>query len=218
MKAIRLLIADDHNILRQGLIDILKNYNDICIVAEAENGNMLMKKYDLFKPDVVLADIEMPELSGIEAAQQILKSYPDAKFLFLSMHYTDEYIYKIDSIGGKGLVSKEIIKDELVNAIRAVARSEMYFMGKTEAEVQQIKETYNKLMHESSAADLTQREISILLYIADGLSSEEIAEELHIGKRTIDFARTQIMKKLDIDTSNKLLIYAIENREKLKLY
>lgn len=218
MKAIRLLIADDHNILRQGLIDILKNYNDICIVAEAENGNMLMKKYDLFKPDVVLADIEMPELSGIEAAQKILESYPDAKFLFLSMHYTDEYIYKIDSIGGKGLVSKEIIKDELVNAIRAVAASEKYFMGKTEDEIKKIIDNYDKLLNESSAAVLTQREIAILQFIAEGLSSEQIADELHIGKRTIDFARTVIMKKLDIDTSNKLLIYAIENKEKLKLY
>jgi DNA-binding NarL/FixJ family response regulator len=218
MKAIRLLIADDHNILRQGLIDILKNYSDICIVAEAENGNMLMKKYDLFKPDVVLADIEMPELSGIEAAQKILESYPDAKFLFLSMHYTDEYIYKIDSIGGKGLVSKEIIKDELVNAIRAVAGSEKYFMGKTENEIQKIKDNYDKLLNESSAAVLTQREIAILQFIAEGLSSEEIANELHIGKRTIDFARTKIMKKLDIDTSNKLLIYAIEYKERLKLY
>lgn len=218
MKAIRLLIADDHNILRQGLIDILKFYNDICIVAEAENGNMLIKKYDLFKPDVVLADIEMPELSGIEAAQKILSFDSNAKFLFLSMHYTDEYIYKIQSIGGKGLVSKEIIKDELVNAIRAVARSERYFMGKTDAEVRQIKENYDKLLHESSAASLTQREISILLYIAEGLSSEEIAEELHIGKRTIDFVRVQIMKKLKLDASNKLLIYAIENKEKLKLY
>jgi DNA-binding NarL/FixJ family response regulator len=218
MKAIRLLIADDHNILRQGLVDILKNYEDICIVAEAENGTMLIKKYDLFKPDVVLADIEMPEISGIEAAEKILSSYPDAKFLFLSQHFDEEYIYKIDSIGGKGLVSKEIIKDELVNAIRTVARSEKYFMGKTQAEVSRIKDNYDKLLNESTAAALTQREISILQYIAGGLSSEEIAEELHIGKRTIDFARTKIMKKLDIDTSNKLLIYAIENKEKLKLY
>lgn len=218
MDIIKLIIADDHNILRQGLVGILKNYDDICVVAEAEDGNSLIRKYELFKPDVVLTDIEMPELSGLAAAIKILENYPAAKILFLSMHYSDEYIIRIEEIGGKGLISKEIIKDELVTAIRSVARGESYFMGKSSAEMMQIKERYNKLQKEENKHVLTKREKEILKFIADGFTSDQIGDKLHVGKRTIDFARTQIMRKLQIDSSHQLLIYAIENREKFKFY
>lgn len=218
MKTIRLLLADDHNILRQGLIDILRNYTDLCIVGEAENGNMLVKKYEVFNPDVVLADIEMPELSGLDASKIILQKYPNAKILFLSMHYSDEYIYKICVLGGKGLISKEIIKDELVTAIRTVADGGDYFMGKSDDEVSAIKEKFGRKLKESSTSVLSKRQVQILLYVAEGYSSEEIADKLHIGKRTVDFARAQIMHKLNIDSAQKLLIYAIENKETLKFY
>ncbi len=218
MQVIKLLIADDHNILRQGLINILNDYEDICIVAEAEDGNGLVRKYELFKPDVVLTDIEMPGLSGLAAAIKIIESDPYAKILFLSMHYSDEYIVKIDEIGGKGLVSKEIIRDELVAAIRTVAGGESYFMGKTANELFQIKERYNKTLKVDSKNALSKRELVILKLIAEGLSSDLIADKLHVGKRTIDFSRTQIMRKLEIETLHQLLVYAIENKEKYKFY
>jgi DNA-binding NarL/FixJ family response regulator len=218
MRIIKLIIADDHNILRQGLVGILKNYEDICIVAEAEDGNSLIRKYEMFKPDVVLTDIEMPELSGLAAAIEIIEKHPEAKILFLSMHYSDEYIIRIDEIGGMGLVSKEIIKDELVTAIRTVAEGNQYFMGKSPSELLHIKEQYNKLQKEENKATLTKREKEVLKFISEGLTSDQIGDKLHVGKRTIDFARTQIMRKLKIDSSHQLLIYAIENKEKFKFY
>jgi len=218
MQVIKLLIADDHNILRQGLINILNDYEDICIVAEAEDGNALVRKYELFKPDVVLTDIEMPGLSGLAAAMNIIETDPHAKILFLSMHYSDEYIVKIDEIGGKGLVSKEIIRDELVAAIRTVAAGESYFMGKSANELFQIKERYSKSLKADSKNALSKRELVILKLIAEGLSSDMIADKLHVGKRTIDFSRTQIMRKLEVETLHQLLVYAIENKDKYKFY
>ena len=211
-KKIRLLIVDDHTILRQGLLDILRGYPDICVVAEAEDGSSMIVKYDMFNPDVVLTDIEMPVVSGLAAAKKIMQKDSNAKILFLSMHYTDEYIYKIDTTGGKGLVSKEIIKDELVNAIRTVADGERYFMGKTEEEVKAIRRRYDEILNKNDQekSTLTRREKTVLTYIAKGLTSEQIAEKLHIGKRTVDTYRQGLMDKLNIDSLPQLIRYSIQ--------
>lgn len=212
METIRLLVADDHNILRQGLVDILRHYKDMVVVAEAESGDEILLKYEKVKPDVVLTDIEMPFTSGINAAKKILQKYPEAKFLFLSMFYNDDYIYKIDSIGGKGLLSKEIIKDELINAIRLVSQGGSYYYGKTEEEIEFIR-TRNDLISgklKYSKSVLTPREKTVLLEIAKGSTSEGIAAALNIGKRTVDACRSSIMSKLNITTLPGLIKYAIE--------
>ena len=213
MQKIRLLLADDHNILRQGLIDILERYDDFCIVAEAEDGYSMINKYFAFNPDVVLCDIEMPGLNGIEAAQEILEKDKDAKIIFLSMHNSDEYIYKILQINASGLIPKEIIKNELVTSIRAVAGGEKYFMGKTIQEVEKIKVRFDNLKgisDETDSLNLTALEKQILFLVAEGKTSQEISEILHKSKRTIDSHRASIMNKLNLETLPQLIKYAVQ--------
>ena len=213
MQKIRLLLADDHNILRQGLIDILERYDDFCIVAEAEDGYNMINKYFIFNPDVVVCDIEMPGLNGIEAAQEILEKDKDAKIIFLSMHNSDEYIYKILQINASGLIPKEIIKNELVTSIRVVAGGEKYFMGKTIQEVEKIKvrfDNLNGITDETDSLNLTALEKQILFLVAEGKTSQEMSELLHKSKRTIDAQRASIISKLNLETLPQLIKYAVQ--------
>ena len=218
MGKIKVLLADDHNILRQGLIDVLRNYEDIVVVAEAESGSELKIKFDKHHPDIVLTDIEMPEGSGIEAATEILKSNPRAKILFLSMFFNEDYILKVDSIGGKGLLSKEIYKDELVNAIRTVYNGDTYYFGLKDEDINKLRTRSKEMMDKRKNKNtlLTPREHDILIEISKGISSEEIAENLNIGKRTVDTYRSSIMNKLNIDSLPKLVKYSIEYEENFK--
>lgn len=214
MNKIRLLIADDHTILRQGLVDILEKYDDICVVAEAEDGKSLVSKYFTFLPDVVLSDIEMPNLNGIEAAQEILKRDSAAKILFLSMYNSEEDFYKIYQAKALGLIPKEIIKNELVHAIRAVYNGDKYFLGKSESDIKAIITKYSTLSNtrlaEAQAITLTPTEKNVLLFIADGKTSQEIANITHKSKRTVDSIRSTIMSKLNLHTLPQLIKYAME--------
>ena len=214
MSKIRILIADDHTILRQGLVDILEKYDDICVVAEAEDGKSLISKYFTFLPDVVLSDIEMPNLNGIEAAKEILKRDTAAKILFLSMYNSEEDFYKIYQAKALGLIPKEIIKNELVHAIRTVYNGDKYFLGKTEPEIKAIITKYSTISNsnfaETRSTTLTPTEKNVLLFIADGKTSQEIANITNKSKRTVDSIRSTIMSKLNLHTLPQLIKYAME--------
>jgi len=210
---IRLLIAEDHTIVRQGLIDILSKYEDICIVGEVENGIMLIKKYETFKPDVVLTDIEMPEMKGTEAAKEILAKYPEAKIIFLTMYNSDEYIYKTYKLGAWGLIPKEVIKSELVESIRCVYEGEKYFMSKSHEDIKYIinKIEQNENMIEARSLQLTPREKEVLMILAQGKTSEQIAEILgNITKRSVESHRASMMKKLNFTKAVELIKFAVQ--------
>jgi two-component system, NarL family, response regulator NreC len=213
VSVIKILIADDHTILRQGLVGILEGYPDLCVVAEAENGLSMVSKYFAFQPDVVLSDIEMPEMNGVEAAREILLKDPGAKILFLSMHNSDENIYRLLLVKAYGLISKEVIKNELVLAIRTVADGKTYFQGKSEEEINNIRLKYSskqKRSFEEDALLLTPSEKKILLYIAEGKTSQEIAAITSKAKRTVDSVRATIMAKLNLHSLPQLIKYAID--------
>jgi DNA-binding NarL/FixJ family response regulator len=219
MNPIKLLIVDDHTILRQGLIGILEEYPDLCIVAEAENGQNMINKYFTFHPDVVLSDIEMPEVNGLEAAQEILKRDPNAKILFLSMHDSDENIYKLLQIKAYGLVPKEVIKNELVLAIRTVAKGKKYFQGRSEEDLEKIRLKYStkqKVSTKTIEDILTPAEKKILMQIADGKTSQEIANLSNRSKRTVDATRVSIMYKLRVHSLPQLIKYAIDYSVSIK--
>lgn len=215
---IRLLIAEDHTIVRQGLVDILSKYDDICIVGEAENGKILVKKYDIVIPDVVLTDIEMPEMNGTEAAKKILSKHQEAKIIFLTMYNSDEYIYKTYKLGAWGLIPKEVIKNELVEAILSVYEGNKYFMGKSKEEIKAIifKLEQHKNETEARALRLTPREKEILLILAQGKTSEQIAEILgSVTKRSIESHRSSMMQKLNFTNTVELIRFAVEYRYNL---
>lgn len=210
---ISVLISDDHNLVRQGLINMLENLPDIYVAGEAEDGQTLVEKYNQFKPDIILSDISMPGTNGFDAAEEILRINKKAKIIFLTAFTNDEYIYKAFKIGARGLLSKDITKGDLINAIRKVVNDENCFMGITEKEIESILKTFKDQKSSSqniSYVQLMDIEKIVLSYIAEGFSSIEIAQKLNLNKRVIDYHRVEIMEKLGINNLTQLIKYAVE--------
>jgi DNA-binding NarL/FixJ family response regulator len=208
---IRILICDDHSLVRSGIIKLLEEEDWIYIVGEAENGEEMIQKYISLKPDLILADISMPILSGIDSAKRIIHNYPKAKILFLSMLFDEQYVYCAVKVGAAGLLSKNVSKDELIYAIREVSSGRKYFGPLFDDK--KVKEIINKydenLSNNSISVKLTDREEVILKYISQGLMSEEIAEKMNLGKRTVDNIRTNIMQNFDLKSLPALISFAI---------
>lgn len=206
-QVIKILVADDHTLFRQGVIRLLEDNDEFEVIAEAENGKELVEMYFKLYPDVILADIAMPELTGPEAVQEILKLDNKAKALFLSMYDAGEYVYKVIKSGGKGLVNKNILEDELFLAIDKVYKGETYFGSKWNGEKLNIliNEFEKKSSEESKVEiELNFREEHILQLIIDGTTSKEIAEKLFLSKKTIDYYRSNLLRKFDIKTQVEL--------------
>ncbi len=213
MVKIKILIADDHKLFRTGLVKMLEGYSDILIIGEAEDGQELCDKYLKLRPDVVLTDISMPLSSGTEAAKKIIESDKTAKILFLSMYYSEEYIYTGIISGGSGLVNKNIMEEELVEAIRKVYSGERYF-GKsfTEEMLAELLLKYDSIYIKNvdmQKPDLSRRELEVLKHIGEGCTSAEISNKLYIDIRTVDTHRSNIMHKLNLKSLSELIKYAI---------
>jgi DNA-binding NarL/FixJ family response regulator len=208
---IRLLIADDHNLFREGIKNLLGDEKDIFIVGEAETGESLVTKYIELKPDIVLADISMPQLTGIEALEKLKKSGEQPKFLFLSMFDGDEYVYYCAKAGCYGLVSKKIMRGELIFAIKTVNEGKRYFGAKIpEEKLNEIINNFEKKTERTrNGYELTPREEQIVRLISEGLTSNEIADKLFVSKRTIDTHRTHLIQKLNLKSLPDLIKYSI---------
>ncbi len=211
---INILIADDHKLFRTGLIKMLSGYPDISVCGEAENGEELIKKYFELKPDVTLVDISMPVLSGTGAAKRIKSRDKLAKILFLSMFYSEEHIYTCLVSGGSGLVSKNILEDELVFAIRKIYCGERFFGKDFSGEkltelILKFESVYlNKI--NVKKPDLSKRELDVLMLIGEGYTSAEISNKLVIDIRTVETHRTHIMHKLQLKSLSELIKYAVQ--------
>jgi DNA-binding NarL/FixJ family response regulator len=204
---IKILVADDHTLFRQGVIRLLEDNKDFSVVAEAENGNELIEKYFKICPDIILTDIAMPELTGIQAVQEILKRDRNAKALFLSMYDTGEYVYKVIKSGGMGLVNKNILEEELFLAIDKVWTGNKYFGSKwTGKEIEQLIYDYeNRLDNNPNInIELNFREEQILQLIIEGATSKDIAENMQLSKKTIDYYRSNLLRKFNIKTQIEL--------------
>ena len=210
---IRILVADDHQLFRSGVISLLEDEPDIFVVGEAENGEELINLYFQLKPDVVLIDISMPFLTGTEALKEIKKGDPDVKALFVSMHDTEEYVYFALKHNAAGLISKNIMKGELIYAIKTAYNGNQYFgQGWPEEKLREIMTRFEYLTGKSSKDNpsLTPREREILRQIGYGLTSMEIAQKIKLSKRTIDSHRSHIMKKLGVSSLPELIKYALK--------
>ncbi|MCX7875288.1 MAG: response regulator transcription factor [Melioribacteraceae bacterium] len=213
IEPIRILIADDHQLFRSGITSLLDDVSDILIVGEAENGEQTIEKYFELKPDIILLDISMPKLDGLEVIKRIKVKDRNVKVIFLTMHDSEEYIFFADKLGAKGLLSKNTLKGELIFAIKTVYQNEIYF-GK-QYDKEKLKELRKKFKGSSSTIlddtiALTEREKEILIYIADGLLSKEIGDKLGITKRTVDYHRSRIMQRLGIKTLPEFISYAVK--------
>jgi len=216
---IKVLVADDHKLFRSGIIRLLQDHPNIYILGEAENGLDLVEKFFEVNPDVVLADIAMPQMSGLEAISTIKEKDPGVKALFLSMYDSDEYIYKVLKSGGSGLINKNIMEGELIFALEQVFNGEKYFRGKwDENKLQQLINDFdsNKVSEKHDLEEINYMEEQILRFINQGLNSREIAEKLKTSKKSIDYYRSTLMKKFSLNTQSDLIRFAFLhfNREK----
>jgi DNA-binding NarL/FixJ family response regulator len=197
-------IVDDHQLFRNGLRFILENEEDLEVVIEASNGKQFLEFLKNYKPDVVLMDINMPEMDGIETTKQALIQFPDLHVLVLSMYSDIEYYNTMIGLGVKGFILKDIDNDELAGAVRRVYSGGTYFSQ--ELLLQLIK---NK--PEDEKIDLTRREKEVLDLICQGFSNQQISDKLYISQRTVERHRSSLLFKTESKNSISLVVYAIKN-------
>lgn len=206
-RKIKLLLVDDHPIVRDGLKSHLVEQPEFTVVGEAENGQEALRKARLLIPDVILMDITMPHMNGLEATAQLRKQVPDAKILILTMHDSREYIAQIVRLGARGYLLKDASPAELVQAIKTVHAGEVHFSPAVSRLL--VQEMVAGGKPGSEAPVLTDREREVLSLIAEGLLNKQIADRLGIGTRTIETHRERIMRKLEIHTVAGLTKYAL---------
>jgi two-component system response regulator NreC len=214
MSKIRVLVADDHDIVRYGICSALKSSADVEVVGEASTGRQAADKYEILKPDVILLDISMPDMNGIETTREIIKNHPAAQVLILTMHLNEEYLNQVINAGALGYLLKNADIEEMLSGIRMVAKGKQVFSGEiarlmTEKYIRTAQDGYDgKSMN---APRLTRREKEILQKIAEGKTSQEIADILFISPRTVDTHRANLIQKLGVKNSAGLVRYAIEH-------
>lgn len=207
MKPIRILLADDHAVVRQGFKMILGAQPDMEIVGEAGNGREAVELAEQLKPDVVVMDVAMPELNGIEATRRIAGSAHHARVLALSMHKDSVYVREVLRAGARGYLLKDSGAGDLVSAVRAVARGEGYL---SPAVSDAVLDDYRK--HVTNPIDqLSSREREVLQMLAEGKTNKEIAGVLNLSVYTVDAHRGRIMEKLNLHSINELVRFAVRN-------
>ncbi len=209
MRKIKILIADDHKITRQGLRSLLANESDMEVVAEADEGRAAVRLASQLKPDIVIMDVSMPELNGMEAARQITKSMPAVKVVALSMHSDNVYVTEMLKSGVCGYLLKDCAFEELASAIRSVVDGKTYLSPSISGVV--VNGYLNRISnHDSDNSEvLSDREREILQIIAEGKSTKQIALKLHISIKTVETHRRKIMNKLNMFNVAELTKYAI---------
>lgn len=207
--SIKILLADDHKIVRDGLRALIEKYPDMEVVAEAADGRTAVRLVKELCPKVVIMDISMPDLNGIEAARQILAEEPQVKILTLSMHSDSRYVKEVFKVGAAGYLLKECAFEELANAIYTVAADQIYLSPRITHVV--INDYLSKLpiAKASVFSVLTAREREVLQLLAEGKTTKEIAFSLDLSVKTVEAHRQKIMEKSDIHSVAELTKYAI---------
>lgn len=209
-KILDVVIVDDHSLFRNGLKILLTTSGHFNVVAEAENGKEFIDLLEHIQPDIVLMDIDMPVLDGIEATKEALKKFPKLKVITLSMFGEEEYYYKMIEAGVKGFLLKNSDINEVKNAIVTVFQGGKYFSQELLYNV--VKNIRSGHKEQELTEALSEREIEVLIQICNGSSNNEIAENLHISKRTVDKHRANLLDKTNSKNTAHLVMYAIKNK------
>jgi two-component system, NarL family, response regulator NreC len=207
---LRVLIADDHGVVRKGLRLLLQQYPEIEVVGEAANGREVVQQASELAPDVILMDVAMPLLNGIEAAEQIRKANNQIGVIMLTMHADEGYLLRALNAGVRGYLLKESAEEDLLRAVRAVSQGKPFF---TPAITQTLLEDYMRVLKQEGLSDsfelLTTREKEVLQLLAEGKSNKEAAYILNVSLYTVESHRTNLMQKLNLHNTAEIVLYAV---------
>jgi DNA-binding NarL/FixJ family response regulator len=210
MMPIRILLADDHTVVRDGLRALLERQPDMTVVAEAGDGRDSVRLAEEQSPDVVVMDITMPNMNGIEATRRILAANPRTAVVILSMHQDESYVLRSLKAGAKGYLLKDSLRSDIVDAIRAVSQGRSFLTRKIS---RMLQEDYVRQMERRGAEDsydlLTDREREILQLVAEGKANKEVAGLLNISLTTVETHRAHILQKLGLHSVPDLVLYAV---------
>jgi len=206
---IRILLVDDHKILRDGICSLLKGYDDMEVIGEAADGGTALDLVQELLPDIVIMDISMPGINGIDATRKITADYPGVKVIALSMHYDKQFVAEIFKAGASGYLLKDSAFDELEHAVRVVMQKKTYINPQIASLVVESLVSLSSTTHDKSFSLLTDREREVLQLISDGKSTKQIASDLNVSSKTIESHRRQVMGKLNIRNVAELTKYAI---------
>jgi two-component system response regulator NreC len=210
MTSITVILAEDHTIVRKGIRALLEKERDFDVLGEANDGREAVSQVGKLHPDIILMDISMPGLNGLEATRQIKQRYPQTNVLVLSMHDTNEHIFQILQAGASGYLLKHTAPKELVQALRTIALGETYLSPSiSKVVIEEYIRNAEAVMKYDHFDKLTNREREVLQLIAEGKSSPQIAAMLHISEKTVRNHRNHLMKKLDLHSIAELTRYAI---------
>jgi DNA-binding NarL/FixJ family response regulator len=208
-KKIRLLLADDHKILSDGLRTLLESSGFISVIGDAPNGLELVRVAQILEPDIILTDINMPLLNGLEAAIVLKEKMPEVKIIVLSMHESEEYITKAYQAGVDGYLLKDAEKEELLLAIKKVMGGTKFFGNSISQKMMQV---YLNKKEDKLVSDLTIREKEVLKLIIDGFKNKEIADKLFVSPRTVDAHRFNVMQKLNVKNTAELVRVSLQKQ------
>jgi len=215
MKKISVLIADDHSLVRQGLKQIIEIESDIEVIAQASNGEDAVKYVRQYNPDVVLMDMNMPGMNGLQAIKELKQDKENHKIIVLTIHEEREYLFKTLQLGAEGYVLKDSEASVLIEAIRTVNSGQSYIQASMTKEL--VREFNRVTMNEKEKSDensLTSREIEVIELIAEGLINKEIAKKLFISEKTVKNHVSNIFKKLNVSDRTQAAIYAFKHNLK----
>ena len=218
---IRILVVDDHSVVRQGIITLLEDEEDLIIAGEASDGDEVWDMVEKVKPDVILLDLTMPRMPGLEVIKQIVPVFPSAKILVFSMHNNTDYMLSSALSGASGYLEKDTSRDEMLRAIRAIAKGELYFppfassviirnLLKQLSRVSDPRPVQEEVQEKSIWKIITPREQQILKCLTEGMSSKDIAEKFDISSNTVANQRASIMKKANVKNTAELISLAMK--------
>ncbi|HEV2520889.1 MAG TPA: response regulator transcription factor [Candidatus Acidoferrales bacterium] len=212
--ALKILVVDDHDLMRLGVRALLGEHEGWEICGEARNGREAIEKTEQLKPDIVILDITMPEMNGLEAARRIRKTFPSVEVLILSVHYSDQLIREIVNAGARGFLVKGDSERDLITAIEALSKHKSFFTPRaTDVIINKLQGNGGREAEpELMGNRLTPREREIVQLLAEGKSSKEVAKSLSISVKTAETHRANIMRKLELHSVSELVRYAVRNQ------
>lgn len=209
---LKILVVDDHQLLREGLKKILALEEDFEVIGCAENGERALAMLKKSKPDIILMDVNMPKMNGIEATFKIKQLYPGIKIIALTIHEDEEYVFELIRAGVSGYVLKDISADELIETIKRVNKGESIIAPSITGKIiNEFSKMHRKAELEKNKGQLTRREKEVLVLLTEGKSNKSIAEELFLSEKTVKNHVSNVLHKLEVDDRTQAVLYALKN-------